>query len=52
MKANQAKMTVEELEVVARRGMLLQDEKGRLFYAKEQGRLEGDAATIKWNSYL
>lgn len=39
--ANQAKMTVEELEVVDRRGMLLQDEKGRLSYAKEEGKAEG-----------
>ena len=38
--ANQAKMTVEELEVVDRRSMLLQDEKGRLTYAKEEGRLQ------------
>ncbi len=39
--ANQANMTVEELEIVDRRGMLLQDEKGRLTYAREEGRAEG-----------
>lgn len=39
--ANQANMSVEELEVVDRRGMMLQDEKGRLTYAKEQGKEEG-----------
>ncbi|MEQ8974747.1 MAG: Rpn family recombination-promoting nuclease/putative transposase [Coleofasciculus sp. C1-SOL-03] len=39
--ANQAKMTVEELEVVDRRGIMLQDEKGRITYAKEEGKEEG-----------
>ncbi|MFB2897555.1 Rpn family recombination-promoting nuclease/putative transposase [Aerosakkonemataceae cyanobacterium BLCC-F50] len=39
--ANQANLTVEELEVVERRAMMLQDEKGRLTYAKEEGREEG-----------
>jgi predicted transposase/invertase (TIGR01784 family) len=39
--ANQAKMTVEELAAVDRRGMMLQDEKGRLSYAKEEGKEEG-----------
>ncbi|NER50974.1 MAG: Rpn family recombination-promoting nuclease/putative transposase [Symploca sp. SIO1B1] len=39
--ANQAKMTVEELETVARRGMLLQDEKGRITYAREEALEEG-----------
>ncbi|NES18680.1 MAG: Rpn family recombination-promoting nuclease/putative transposase [Symploca sp. SIO3E6] len=39
--ANQANMTVEELEIVDRRGMMLQDEKGRITYAKEEGREEG-----------
>jgi len=39
--ANQATMTVEELEVVDRRGMMLQDEKGRLAYAEEKGKKEG-----------
>ncbi|MEQ9369795.1 MAG: Rpn family recombination-promoting nuclease/putative transposase [Coleofasciculus chthonoplastes F3-SA18-01] len=38
--ANQAKMTVEELEVVDRRGIMLQDEKGRITYAEEQGRIK------------
>ena len=40
--ANQANMTVEELEVVERRSMMLQDEKGRITYAKEEGRKEGE----------
>ncbi|MEQ9234333.1 Rpn family recombination-promoting nuclease/putative transposase [Coleofasciculus sp. E2-BRE-01] len=39
--ANQAKMTVEELDVVDRRGIMLQDEKGRITYAKEEGKEEG-----------
>ncbi|NES22820.1 MAG: Rpn family recombination-promoting nuclease/putative transposase [Symploca sp. SIO3E6] len=39
--ANQAKMTVEELEAVARRGIILQDEKGRIDYAREEGKLVG-----------
>ncbi len=39
--ANQARMTPEELDIVDRRGMLLQDEKGRITYAKEEGREEG-----------
>ena len=39
--ANQANLTVEELEIVDRRGMMLQDEKGRITYAKEEGRKEG-----------
>ncbi|MCP2727609.1 Rpn family recombination-promoting nuclease/putative transposase [Limnofasciculus baicalensis] len=41
--ANQAKMTGEELEVVDRRSMVLQDEKGRLTYAREEGKAEGKA---------
>ncbi|NET60455.1 MAG: DUF4351 domain-containing protein, partial [Symploca sp. SIO2E6] len=39
--ANQAKMTVEELEAVDRRGIMLQDEKGRIAYAREEGKEEG-----------
>lgn len=39
--ANQAKMTVEELELVDRRAILLRDEKGRLTYAREEGKAEG-----------
>jgi len=35
--ASQTNMTVEEFEVIDRRGMMLQDEKGRLFYAEQQG---------------
>ena len=39
--ANQARMTVEELEIVDRRGMILQDEKGRITYAEQQGEQKG-----------
>lgn len=39
--ANQANMTVEELEVVDKRGMMLQDERGKLTYAEETGRIKG-----------
>ncbi|MFP4121295.1 Rpn family recombination-promoting nuclease/putative transposase [Coleofasciculus sp.] len=42
--ANQAKMTVEELEIVDRRGIMLQDEKGRITYAEEQGRIKQSIA--------
>lgn len=35
--ANQANMTTEELELVDRRGMMLQDEKGRITYAEQKG---------------
>jgi len=44
--ANQAKMTVEELDVVDRRGIMLQDEKGRITYAKEEGKLTEAIALI------
>lgn len=37
--ANLANLTVAELEEVQRRAMLLQDERGRLSYAKEEGQL-------------
>jgi len=39
--ANQAKMTEDELDVVERRGIMLQDEKGRITYAEEQGEAKG-----------
>ena len=39
--ASQVNMTVEEFEVIDRRGMMLQDEKGRLTYAEDKGRQEG-----------
>ncbi|MEQ9000160.1 MAG: Rpn family recombination-promoting nuclease/putative transposase [Coleofasciculus sp. B1-GNL1-01] len=45
--ANQAKMTVEELDVVDRRGIMLQDEKGRITYAKEEGKLMEAIALIR-----
>ncbi|MEQ8997478.1 MAG: Rpn family recombination-promoting nuclease/putative transposase [Coleofasciculus sp. B1-GNL1-01] len=44
--ANQANMTVEELDIVERRGMMLQDEKGRITYAEEKGRLTEALALI------
>jgi len=39
-------MTVEELDIVDRRGMMLQDEKGRITYAEEKGRLTEALALI------
>jgi len=39
--ANQVNMTLEEFEVVDRRGMMLQDERGKLTYAEEKGREKG-----------
>jgi predicted transposase YdaD len=35
-------MTVEELDIVDRRGMMLQDEKGRIAYAEEKGEKRGE----------
>ena len=39
--ANQANMTIDELDIVDRRGMMLQDERGRITYAQEKGRKQG-----------
>ncbi len=39
--ANQVNMTLEEFEIVDRRGMMLQDERGKLTYAEEKGREKG-----------
>ena len=39
--ANQTSMTEEELDLVDRRSILLQDEKGRITYALEEGRERG-----------
>ena len=39
--ANQASMTEDELEIADRRSIALQDEKGRIDYAREQGEREG-----------
>lgn len=39
--ANQAGMTVEELEIAQSRAMTLQDERGKITFAKEEGRQEG-----------
>ncbi|NES81768.1 MAG: Rpn family recombination-promoting nuclease/putative transposase [Moorea sp. SIO2B7] len=44
--ANQVNMTVEELDIVDRRGMMLQDEKGRLTYAEEKGEQKGESRLI------
>ncbi|NET60701.1 MAG: Rpn family recombination-promoting nuclease/putative transposase [Symploca sp. SIO2E6] len=45
--ANQAEMTVEEIEVVFQRGMMLQDEKGRIDYARESGKITQAIALVK-----
>lgn len=34
-------MTVEELEIAQNRAMALQDERGKIIFAKEEGRQEG-----------
>ncbi|MGD1702823.1 Rpn family recombination-promoting nuclease/putative transposase [Dapis sp. BLCC M229] len=39
--ANQAGMTPEELEIAQNRAMALQDERGKITFAKEEGREEG-----------
>ncbi len=39
-------MTVDELAAVERRGMLLQDERGRLAYGEEQGRFKQAIALV------
>jgi predicted transposase/invertase (TIGR01784 family) len=44
--ANQANMTVEELDIVDRRGMMLQDEKGRIIYAEQKGEQKGESRLI------
>ncbi len=44
--ANKINMTGEELDLVDRRGITLQDEKGRITYAVEQGRLNQTIALI------
>ena len=45
--ANQVNMTAEELEIVENRGIALQDEKGRITYAEEKGRLSEAIALVK-----
>ncbi|WP_293116027.1 DUF4351 domain-containing protein [Okeania sp. SIO1I7] len=40
--ANKINMTAEELDIVDRRGMLMQDERGRITYAKQQGEQRGE----------
>ncbi|NER33074.1 MAG: Rpn family recombination-promoting nuclease/putative transposase [Oscillatoria sp. SIO1A7] len=44
--ANQASMTEEELEAADRRSITLQDEKGRINYAKEEGRFEATLSMV------
>ncbi|MEQ8538798.1 MAG: Rpn family recombination-promoting nuclease/putative transposase [Coleofasciculus sp. D1-CHI-01] len=44
--AQQANMTVEELDIVDRRGMMLQDEKGRIIYAEQKGEQKGESRLI------
>ncbi|NES92245.1 MULTISPECIES: Rpn family recombination-promoting nuclease/putative transposase [Okeania] len=39
--ANRINMTVEELDIVERRAIAMQDERGRITYAKEQGEEQG-----------
>ncbi|NER06194.1 MAG: Rpn family recombination-promoting nuclease/putative transposase [Okeania sp. SIO3C4] len=39
--ANRINMTVEELDIVERRAIAMQDERGRIIYAKEQGEEQG-----------
>ncbi|WP_363269271.1 DUF4351 domain-containing protein [Okeania sp. SIO2B3] len=40
--ANKINMTAEELDLVDRRGMLMQDERGRITYAEQQGEQRGE----------
>ena len=46
--ANQAGMSLEELEIVDNRGIMLQDEKGRITYAEEKGRLKEAIGCISY----
>ena len=41
--AHEINMTPEELEIVERRAITLQDERGRITYAKEEGLVQGEA---------
>lgn len=41
--ANKINMTPEELEIVERQAMALQDERGRIAYAEQQGLVKGKA---------
>ncbi|MEM1169229.1 MAG: Rpn family recombination-promoting nuclease/putative transposase [Cyanobacteria bacterium P01_H01_bin.35] len=41
--ANKINMTPEELEIVDRRAIALQDERGRISYAEQQGLVKGEA---------
>ena len=46
--ANQANMSREEFEIVDKRGMMLQDERGKITYAEERGKLkEAISLTIR-----
>lgn len=44
--ANQINMTAEELDMLDRRGMMLQDERGRITYAEEKGKQKGRSQLI------
>ncbi|MGD1807275.1 Rpn family recombination-promoting nuclease/putative transposase [Dapis sp. BLCC M126] len=44
--AEQINMTAEELDMLERRGMMLQDEKGRISYAEEKGEKKGQLRLI------
>ena len=44
--ANQANFSREELEEFDRRAMMLQDERGKINYAKEKGKAEGKAEVV------
>ncbi|WP_293069722.1 DUF4351 domain-containing protein [Okeania sp. SIO2B3] len=44
--ANIINMTVEELDIVERRAIAMQDERGRIIYAKEQGKLNQTIALV------
>ena len=45
--ANKINMTAEELDIVERRGIAMQDERGRIAYAEEQARLNQTIALVK-----
>ena len=40
--ANKINMTAEELDIVERRGIAMQDERGRITYAEQQGEQRGE----------
>ncbi|NEP04939.1 MAG: Rpn family recombination-promoting nuclease/putative transposase, partial [Okeania sp. SIO4D6] len=44
--ANRINMTVEELDILERRAIAMQDERGRIIYAEEQGKLNQAIAIV------